>query len=298
MRAPHTRLYVSLMTPKSDTAANRTDANGSTETFRIPLEAAELYEAKFVPAVFAEWAPVIIDAVAAKPSDRLLDVACGTGIVARTARQLLGPETAITGIDLNEAMLRVAASAEPSIDWRQGDVAEMPFDDASFDVACCQMAFMFFPDRHLALTEMSRVVRPGGRVAVVVPASLDAQPAYAPFVEISASHVGPEARSLLGTYWNCGDLPAFVSDMEAAGFADVVTRTRAGTAHFESVADFVDTEIDGSPLAERVTDEQRRAIVGELAPRLGEYGANGEGRAADEALTIPLVCHVLAASAA
>lgn len=266
-------------------------SSDTNETFQLSHAMAELYEQRFVPSVFAEWAPVTLEAAAVGPGDRLLDVACGTGIVARTAHRNGNGEIAVTGLDLNEAMLTVAARVEPEVEWRQGDVNALPFDDGEFDAVVSQMAFMFFPDRSRALAEMNRVARPGGRLAVVVPASLDAQPAYGPFVEVAADHTGDDARSLLGTYWNCGDLPAFTELTAAAGFTDVISRTRAGSAHFDSVAEFVDTEIDGSPLAERITDVERTAIRDDLEPLLASYHTD-EGR-----LTIPLVCNVISARA-
>ncbi|MEM8922569.1 MAG: methyltransferase domain-containing protein [Actinomycetota bacterium] len=259
----------------------------SDEDFQLPLAAAELYEERFVPTVFAEWAPVTLDAAAIGSGQRLLDVACGTGIVARTAHRDHGAE--VVGVDRNQAMLTVAARVEPAVDWRRADVAELPLGDDEVDVATCQMAFMFFPDRLRALTEMVRVVRPGGRIAIVVPASIDAQPGYGPFVDVVADHCGPEARSLLGTYWNCGDLPAFAAAVTEAGATVLESRTRAGSARFASVRDFVDTEIDGSPLAERIADDERAAVVADLAPLLDGYGTE-EGT-----LTIPLLCHVLSA---
>ncbi|HEX2072320.1 MAG TPA: methyltransferase domain-containing protein, partial [Geodermatophilus sp.] len=165
----------------------------TTERFQIPLGAAELYEARFVPAIFAEWAPLLATVAGVRPGQAVLDVACGTGIVARTVADRLGGTGRVVGVDLNEAMLTVARRVRPDLDWRPGDAADLPFPDGSFDAVLCQMALMFFPDRTAALREMARVARPGGTVAVVVPASLDAQPAYRPFVEMAARHAGPEA---------------------------------------------------------------------------------------------------------
>ncbi len=253
----------------------------------IPTEAAEAYEARFVPAIFAEWAPRILDAVGVGPGSRVLDVACGTGIVARTALEQVGTDGVVVGVDANDAMLTVARRVGPDIDWRRGDVTALPVDDDDFDAVTCQMALMFFPDRVAAFAEMARAVRPDGRVAVVVPAALDAQPAYRPFVEIAESHTGPEARSLLGTYWNCGDLDELVAQAAAGGLQAVHRSTMVGTAHFPTALEFVDTEIQGSPLAERVDDDTARRIGAEVAERLAGYA---EPRSFD----VPLVCHVLA----
>ena len=175
------------------------------ESFQIPLEAAEAYEATFVPAFFAQWAPILCDTAAIGVGQKVLDVACGTGIVARTAAERAGAAH-VVGVDLNQAMLTVARRVRGDIDWRQGDVAALPLADRSFDAVLCQMALMFFPDRIGALREMARVATATGTVAVLVPASLDAQPAYGPFVDMAAQHAGREARSLLNTYFTCGDL--------------------------------------------------------------------------------------------
>ena len=170
------------------------------ESFQIPIEAAEAYEATFVPAFFAQWAPILCDAAGIGAGHKVLDVACGTGIVARTAAERAGAAQ-VTGVDLNEAMLTVARRVRADIDWRHGDAAALPLADRSFDAVLCQMALMFFPDRIGALREMARVAAPSGTVAVLVPAGLGAQPAYGPFVDMAARHAGPRgplpARHLL-----------------------------------------------------------------------------------------------------
>src|SRR5680860_934476 len=117
------------------------------ESFQIPLEAAEFYESAFVPAFFAQWAPVLCEAAGIGSGQSLLDVACGTGIVARTAADLVAPDGTIVGVDLNEALLNVARRVRPGIDFRQGRADNLPFPDESFNTVLCQMALMFFPDR-------------------------------------------------------------------------------------------------------------------------------------------------------
>ena len=262
------------------------------EAFDIPLEVAEVYEAEFVPAIFAEWAPVILDAVGLTgpvAGGRLLDVACGTGIVARTAREICGSDLAVTGVDLNPAMLAVAGRIAPEIEWWRGDVSELPLADGHVDAAVCQMAAMFFPDRRRAVAEMARVVRPGGRLALVVPASLAEQPAYGPFVDIAVAATDDRARLLLSTYWVCGDREVMADDLAAAGLESVSSRTRVGTARFESVAGFVDTEIDATPLTEWVGAEARARITEEVAARLAGHVRPGQP------FEIPLVANVVSA---
>jgi ubiquinone/menaquinone biosynthesis C-methylase UbiE len=227
----------------------------NTETFQLSVAAAEAYEAKFVPALFAEWAPHLVELAGVAPGQAVLDVACGTGIVARTAAGTLKGRGRVVGLDLNEAMLAVARRVRPDLEWRQGDAAKLPFPDGSFDTVLCQMALMFFPERAAALGEMRRVVAAGGTVALVVPGRLASQPAWGPFVAMVARHAGPEAVALLSTYWACGDLDELTALVESAGLEVVRTRTRLGTARFESVEAFVATEVESTPLVDRISRE-------------------------------------------
>ncbi len=271
------------------TTTRRTTDETAQETFQIPPETAETYEAMFVPAIFAEWAPHVLDAAAVAEGTRLLDVACGTGVVARTGAERVGPGGSVVGVDLNEAMLTVARRVRPDLDWRRGDAGALPVGDGEFDAVTCQMAMMFFPDRRRAFSEMRRTVRPEGRVAVVVPAALDVQPAYRVFVDIAVRHAGPEAASLVGAYWNCGDLAALGETAAAAGLEVIERRTRTGTARFASSDAFVATEVEGSPLIERIDQTEYARIKEDVAVELAHYVT------AAGAFEVPLLCHVMAA---
>jgi SAM-dependent methyltransferase len=173
----------------------------------------------------------------------------------------MGGNGKLVGLDLNEAMLTVAGRLRSDIEWRQGDAADLPFPDDTFDVVLCQSALMFFPDRAQALREMARVTRPGGTVAVQVWGSLESQPGYGPFVEVAARHAGPEAVNLLGAYWVLGDLDLVSALFEAAGMEVTGTRTRLGTARFDSVDQLVRTEVESTPLIERISEDVYRRIL-------------------------------------
>ncbi len=263
-------------------------AQDSTETFQVPLEVAEAYEEKFVPALFAEWAPVLTAFAGVAAGQTVLDVACGTGIVTRTIADRLGGRGSVVGLDLNEAMLTVARRVRPDIDYRQGDAGALPFDDESFDTVTCQMALMFFPDRGLALREMARVTADGGTVAVLVPSSLDAQSVWGPFVEVAARHAGPDAVSLLSTYWSCGDLDELQRLFKAAGLDVTATETRFGTAMFPSIDALVATEVESTPLIDRITDDVYRNIVEDTRKVLDPFTT------AAGTLDAPIECHLVA----
>ena len=106
--------------------------------WQVEVEAAELYESHFVPAIFQRWAEELVRFAELQPGQRVLDVACGTGAVARAVANVVGPDGQVTGCDLNAGMLDVARRAAPGIDWVQSDVAALVFDDDAFDVVICQ----------------------------------------------------------------------------------------------------------------------------------------------------------------
>jgi ubiquinone/menaquinone biosynthesis C-methylase UbiE len=270
------------------TTTQRTAADEG-EHFQVSTEAAEVYEARFVPAIFAEWAPLLATVAGVAPGQSVLDVACGTGVVARTAADRVGGDGRVVGVDLNEGMLAVARRIRPELDWRCADAATLPFADGTFDTVLCQMALMFFPDRAAAIREMARVTRPGGAVAVCVPAALDAQPAYEPFVEMAVRHAGPAARSLLGSYWSCGDLGELVTRLTAAGLDVTDTWTHLGTARFASPEDLAATEVEGSPLAPRITRDVYDRI------RTGARAALAPFTRPDGTVAAPLRGHLVAA---
>jgi len=258
------------------------------ESFDIPIEAAEAYEAALVPAFFAQWAPILCDTACVNAGQQILDAACGTGIVARTAAERAGAAH-VVGVDLNQAMLTVARRVRGDIDWRQGDVAALPLADSSFDAVLCQMALMFFPDRITALREMARVTVPSGTVAVLVPASLDAQPAYEPFVEVAARHAGREARSLLTTYFACGNLDELTGWFGQAGLRVTATVTHSGSARFPSADALVTTEVESTPLGERISAEVYDRIKRDAREVLAPFTAD------DGTLEAPFRVHVIAA---
>jgi ubiquinone/menaquinone biosynthesis C-methylase UbiE len=130
------------------------------------------YERFLVPALFGPLAERLVRLAAPGPGEPVLDVACGTGIVARRAAASVGPDGAVAGVDLNAGMLEVAGEAaadvRPPIDWRAVDAADLPFADGAFDIVFCQQGLQFFPDRTAALREMRRVLVPSGRLALAI----------------------------------------------------------------------------------------------------------------------------------
>jgi SAM-dependent methyltransferase len=263
------------------------DEMSQTETFQLSLAAAEAYESKFVPALFGEWAPLVIEAAGVTTGQEVLDVACGTGVVARAAADRVGATGRVVAVDINEAMLTVARRLRPDVDWRTADAGNLPFPDSSFDAVLCQAALMFFPDRAGALREMSRVVRDTGAVAVHVWASLDSQPAYGPFVEVAARHAGPEAVDLLGSYWTMGDVGHLGELFAEAGMRVTATTRHVGTARFASIDELVRIEVESTPLVNRIGDDTYAAILADARHALAEF------QTPDGEAEVPIVGHIL-----
>lgn len=259
----------------------------SSETFQISADAAEFYESRFVPRLFAKWAGPLVDAAALAPGQKVLDVACGTGIVARAAAERVGAGGAVTGLDLNDNMLAVARRLRPDIEWKKGDAAQLPFADESFDAVLCQSALMFFPQPVQALREMARVARGDGTIAVQLWGALASQPAYSPFVDVAARHAGPEAVSLLSAYWSLGDMDAMKGMFDESGLEVTSVLKRLEPALFDSIDELVHTEVDSTPLAERIDAEAYRRIIEDSRAALRSFVKE------DGSAEIPMVGYII-----
>ena len=146
---------------------------------RQQIDAASAYEDLFVPALFEQWTSRIAESAGVGPGQRVLDVACGTGVLSREVARRVGDDGHAAGLDLLPGMLEVARRFAPDIEWRQGSAEALPYPDESFDAVVSQFGMMFFPDPGKALREMLRVLMPGGRFAIAVWAAINAMPAYA-----------------------------------------------------------------------------------------------------------------------
>ena len=182
------------------------------------------YDALFVPSLIGVYAPIVADAVALGAGDRVLDVACGTGVVAQEALRRVGPSGSVTGLDANAGMLAVAREHSAAITWREGVAEALPFPASTFDAVTCQFGLMFFRDRATAIAEMRCMLRPGGRLAVAVWASLEAIPAFAAEVALFERVCGSAAADVLRAPFALGD-PALLAALVPGGAITTHTTT-------------------------------------------------------------------------
>ena len=231
--------------------------------------AAEVYDTFFVPALFAEWAPRVADAAKLAPGQTVLDVACGTGVFAREALPRMLPGGAVIGLDCNPDMLAVARRRASDIDWRQGQAEALPFADHSFDVVASQFGLMFFEDRRAALEQMWRVLRPGGRLVIMVWDALERTPGYASMTALLQRLFGERIASELRAPFALGDPAQLRALFADAGIAEIDLNTFVGSARFPSIEDWVHTDVKGWTLADRIDEAQyellRSAAETELA---------------------------------
>lgn len=207
------------------------------------IEDAAAYQERLVPALMEEWAQRVADAAGIRLGDRVLDVACGTGVLARAAATRARPGGAVTGLDLNPGMLAVAARLSPTLRWQQGTAEALPFAGQSFEAVVSQFGLMFVPDPVAALREMVRVLVPGGRLAVAVWGSLAETPAYAAEVALVGRLAGAAAAEALGTPFVLGE-PARLAELcRLAGITGATIGLQPGCGRFPSIESMVAVDV-------------------------------------------------------
>jgi SAM-dependent methyltransferase len=266
--------------PLADESKSGMEAERLTQ-FQLQGNAAERYERWVVPFITGPWVPPLLDLAELRAGERVLDVACGTGVVARLAARRVAPSGTVTGLDLNEGMLSVAGQLQlppgVAIDWRPGSALALPLADGAFDVVLCHLGLMFFPDRLKALGEMHRVLTPGGRVALGVWTGPSFY--FAAQREALARYVSAEAASTSAVAFSLGGAVELGGLLEGAGFHDVVVHLVRMTLRLPAAEDFVMRHLSALPPAELIAaagEETRAALLAHMkaATRafVGGYG--------------------------
>lgn len=235
---------------------------------------ATIYETELVPAMFRPWAEVLVDFARPRPGERVLDAACGTGVVARRVVPLVGRAGRTVGLDFDPAMIAMAARLAPEIEWRQGDLQSLPFADGEFDLVLCQQGLQFLRDRDAGLKQMLRVLRPGGRVALAVWTDLAKSPGQAALFGAMGELLG-EAMGRPAA-WSLSDGAQLEKLVAAAGFVDIETKIASLPSRYASARRFVEILLDGSSKVTRealaqLPTERKAAFIDDVVRRLRDY---------------------------
>lgn len=262
-----------------------------TSGWQLGGDAPLAYDTHIVDAFMQDYSRRLVEAAAVKTGNRVLDVACGTGVVTRLAANEAGLKGSVVGFDLNAGMLNRARASEENdgtIEWREGSVTEMPFEDASFDRVLCQHGLQFFPDKPAALAEMHRVLAPGGRLLVTVWRSIDHCPWQSAIADAIDRRVGKEQAALVRSAFGFGDAEQLRQSIVDVGFRDVEIRIEAETIRHTSLEEYVPGYISATPVAGAVAGLDavlQNKIVADVRGALEAYRV-GDG------LAVPIEAHL------
>ncbi len=213
----------------------------------LDMNPMQAYEQYMVPGIMIPGVDLMLQVAQPQFGERALDLACGTGIVARTIAPLLGHQGAVTAVDINPAMLAVARSLPPpqgaSVDWREGSALALPLPDAAYDLTLCHQALQFFPDKVAALRETRRILVSGGRLVLNVQQSLQHNPVYRIFNEVL---IGIMKLPALAAPFSFGEVEPLRTALIEAGFSNVEVIPVTHSISFPSMSIFIQASIIGS----------------------------------------------------
>ncbi len=238
--------------------------------WQLDGSAPELYEKYLVPAITKKWADDLVGRAQPRAGEEVLDVACGTGVVTRSASRCM-LRGYVTGLDLNKGMLAVArtiVSEGAPIDWIEGSALDLPFPVGKFDLVFCQLGLQFFPDQNRALREMRRVLSPSGRVALSVYSPIERTPGANAFVLALDRVLGPSASKIKRGEHSFNAPDELRELLLNAGFARVEVQTVVQQIAFPSVLDYVRFQLLATPMAALLSsrdEADRQAAIKTIA---------------------------------
>ncbi len=262
--------------------------------FQLSGSGPEAYENVWVPALMGKCAEELVACVRVRDVDRVLDIGCGTGVVAREVARQKGFGNDVVGVDINEAMLESAKRFADQhgiseVEWRRADASSLPFDEAAFDVVLCQQGLQFMPDRPTAMAEMARVLAPSGRLAVSVWRTIS--PAGFALCDAIDRYFGDGTTAAWHMAFSLGDREELRSLASDAGLKNARVYFDVKITRHTNPEEFVLGVIAGSPMADDVAamaDAERAKLVGEIVAAMDRY-------IDDDGVANPGECHTLTA---
>lgn len=241
---------------------------------------ADKYERELVPVIFEPWSHSTVAVAEPQRGEHALDVACGTGIVARRVASYVGSQGKVVGIDSDRDMITTARSlpahAGRAIEWVEGDAQWLPFADATFDMVLCQGGLQFISDRSAALREMRRVLKPGGRMVLMLFREIQYAPGFALLAETVAPYVEARMLKSIVTPFSLGKTDEVQELVEQAGFQQVSIRQETKKTRFSSAEAFIRARLLATYHYDTMNDQILTRAIEEVGQALRPYEVNGE----------------------
>ena len=234
-----------------------------------------VHEQYLVPAIFAQWASRVTEIAKIEVGQHILDVACGTGTLARTAQLETGLTGKVIGLDTSEKMLEAAHRQSRKIEWRLGDATAIPFETNHFDRVLCQFSLMFIANRVAALKEMLRVCKPDGLVVVATWGALHRGGAYDVLIKLIDQYCGAPAAMKLSSPWSLGKPGVMDALLLSAGVNEYECHERVGKARYPSMRSFIETHLRLSGEFDKLNAQSLQQIFGEADIKLRPFLAPG-----------------------
>jgi ubiquinone/menaquinone biosynthesis C-methylase UbiE len=228
---------------------------------------------RYAAHILAPWTDDLITQAQCRSGDRVLDIACGTGIVANRVNPVSKAECRIVGIDINEGMLNMARR-NAGIEWHLGSATELPFNDASFDVVLCQQGLQYFPDRPAAMREMARVLSPGGRVSLNVWGALDRQVFYVALIDGIGTFLGAEAKTAFDLAFSLNTADELRKLAGDAGLRNIHVRFEHRSMRYSNAGEMATGFMQATPIAGKflaLSEAKQRAFAEHVSERLRGY---------------------------
>jgi ubiquinone/menaquinone biosynthesis C-methylase UbiE len=219
---------------------------------------ADIFENVLVPSIFRPWGMDMLDRVPVNANDRVLDVGCGTGILARLVRERVGAHTHVEGVDLSALMIAKARTLAPGVTWHEASAEKMPFPGGSFDVVLSQQVFQFIADRDAAAREMHRVLSPGGRIAISTWRPIEECELFLGLDQAATTLFGPR----VDRRHSFGNGAAIAGILAGAGFKNTNAQIITRTEHISDARTFVRMNLGVTyPAINEMPDAERESVI-------------------------------------
>ena len=261
--------------------------------WQLARDSAERYQSILTPAILGPFARALVDFTALQANESVVDVGCGTGAAARHAAENVGNSGRVIGFDVNVGMLEVARSLPAvqgaPIEWREASARQLPLADHSIDAVLCAQTVQFLKEKELGLSEMRRIVKPDGRVAVSLWCNIEDNPYFYTLVEAVAKHVGPETSAGLKSAFALSDANEIYSLLEEAGFGQIDMSVTQLDLSLPKLTEFVPRHISATPMSagfNRASEEVQQIVVKNVTEKLSRYETDGH-------VQIPFKSHMI-----